>query len=66
MSLATAPDHVKLAVDLIELLEKNAIDNKTAEQALEIILADIRRKRREEAEGKLVMDRETSRGANAV
>ena len=28
MSLATAPEYVKLAVDLIELLEKNAIDNK--------------------------------------
>ncbi|MDX1320416.1 MAG: DUF2496 domain-containing protein [Oceanospirillum sp.] len=44
MSLETAPDHIKLAVDLIELLETNKIDNRVAEQALEIVLKDIRAK----------------------
>ena len=44
MSLETAPDHIKLAVDLIELLETNQVDNRTAEQALEIVLNDVRAK----------------------
>lgn len=44
MSLETAPDHIKLAVDLIELLETNQIDNRIAEQALEIVLKDVRAK----------------------
>lgn len=44
MSLQTAPDHIKLAVDLIELLETNGIDNRTAEKALEIALKDVRAK----------------------
>lgn len=44
MSLETAPDHIKLAVDLIELLETNRIDNRVAEQALEIVLKDVRAK----------------------
>ncbi|WP_084631984.1 DUF2496 domain-containing protein [Oceanospirillum maris] len=51
MSLSTAPDHVKLAVDLIELLEKNAISNKVAEQALELVVKDIHRKLQLEAKG---------------
>lgn len=44
MSLENAPDHVKLAVDLIELLETNKIADETAIQALEIVLDDFRRK----------------------
>jgi len=50
MSLATAPEYVKLAVDLIELLEKNAIDNNTAKQALEIVLEDVHQKLQKEAQ----------------
>lgn len=44
MSLETAPDHIKLAVDLIELLETHQINNRVAEQALEIVLRDVRAK----------------------
>ncbi len=44
MSLETAPDHIKLAVDLIELLETNGIDNRTAELALEVVLKDLQAK----------------------
>ena len=44
MSLATAPDHIKLAVDLIEILETNSVCNRTAEQALLIVLDDVRAK----------------------
>ena len=44
MPLDTAPDHIKLAVDLIELLESNQIDNRVAEQALEVVLNDVRAK----------------------
>jgi len=44
MSLDTAPDHIKLAVDLIELLETNEVDPYTAEQALFIVLKDYQNK----------------------
>ncbi|OOV87795.1 DUF2496 domain-containing protein [Oceanospirillum linum] len=44
MPLETAPDHIKLAVDLIEILETNGIDNRTAELALEVVLKDLRAK----------------------
>ncbi len=50
MSMETAPDHIKLAVDLIELLESNGIDNRVAEQALEIVLKDVRAKLASELE----------------
>ncbi|MEC8082789.1 MAG: pleiotropic regulatory protein RsmS [Pseudomonadota bacterium] len=42
MSLDSAPDHIKLAVDLIALLEENEIPNETAIAALEIVLSDYR------------------------
>lgn len=44
MSLDTAPDHIKLAVDLIALLEENAIPNDTAIAALKIVLKDYQQK----------------------
>lgn len=40
MSLENAPDHIKLAVDLIALLEENNVDNATAIAALKIVLQD--------------------------
>ena len=40
MSLETAPDEVKLAVDLIMLLEENQIPAQTVLGALEIIKRD--------------------------
>ncbi|WP_372767855.1 pleiotropic regulatory protein RsmS [Pseudoalteromonas sp.] len=39
-SLQNAPNHVKLAVDLIMLLEQHDIDPKTVLQALEIVSKD--------------------------
>ncbi len=44
MSLHDADDHIKLAVDLIQLLEENAIDNQTAIKALKIVLTDFQQK----------------------
>ena len=44
MSLETAPEHIKLAVDLIELLESNNIDPTVAEKALQIVLNDYQQK----------------------
>ncbi|GAB3485298.1 DUF2496 domain-containing protein [Marinomonas epiphytica] len=44
MMLENAPKHIQLAVDLIELLETNDIDEETAVTALEIVLADYRNK----------------------
>lgn len=43
--LATAPEHIKLAVDLIYLLESNDIPVKTALDALEIVKEDLEAKR---------------------
>jgi hypothetical protein len=40
MSLDLAPDHVKLAVDLIELLESHNIAPDVAVDALSIVLRD--------------------------
>ncbi|MGG5835307.1 MULTISPECIES: pleiotropic regulatory protein RsmS [Enterobacteriaceae] len=40
MSLETAPDEVKLAVDLIMLLENHAIPVETVLKALEIVKRD--------------------------
>jgi len=42
-TLDNAPDHIKLAVDLIQMLEQSAIDNATAIAALEIVLNDLKR-----------------------
>ncbi|SBT18080.1 hypothetical protein MGA5115_02199 [Marinomonas gallaica] len=44
MSLDSAPDHIKLAVDLIALLEENEIPNETAIAALKIVLQDCEQK----------------------
>lgn len=44
MSLEKAPEHIKLAVDLIELLESNNIDPTVAEKALQIVLNDYQQK----------------------
>ncbi len=40
MSLETAPKHIQLAVDLIQLLEENQIDPELALQALAIVTED--------------------------
>lgn len=45
--LENAPEHVKLAVDLIYLLESNELDTKTVLQALEIVKADFEAKERQ-------------------
>ncbi|CAM2973229.1 DUF2496 domain-containing protein [Vibrio rarus] len=39
--LETAPDDIKLAVDLIYLLESNKVDIDTALSALELVKADL-------------------------
>ncbi|WP_371373688.1 YbaM family protein [Thalassotalea aquiviva] len=44
MSLKQAPDHIKLAVDLIQLLEENNIATDTAIAALKVVLKDYTRK----------------------
>lgn len=51
MSLENAPQHVQLAVDLIELLETNNIKSKVAVAALELVLADFKLKLKTEEEG---------------
>jgi hypothetical protein len=48
MSLENAPEDVKLAVDLIMLLEENKIPAATVLSALEIVRNDFLRKQREE------------------
>lgn len=45
MSLETAPEEVKLAVDLIQLLEENQIAVETVLSALVIVQRDFERKR---------------------
>ncbi|EMH4164078.1 pleiotropic regulatory protein RsmS [Pluralibacter gergoviae] len=47
MSLENAPDEVKLAVDLIMLLEEHAVAPETVLGALEIVRKDFARKIRE-------------------
>jgi len=42
--LETAPNEIKLAVDLIYLLESNEVDTITAIKALEIVLNDFKNK----------------------
>lgn len=44
MSLENAPDEVKLAVDLIVLLEENQIEPETVLKALEIVKKDYEKK----------------------
>ncbi|SDI63961.1 Protein of unknown function [Ferrimonas sediminum] len=44
MSLEHAPDEVKLAVDLIYLLESNEVDPATALKALAIVQKDLQAK----------------------
>ncbi|ADZ90503.1 YbaM family protein [Marinomonas mediterranea] len=44
MALENAPDHIKLAVDLIDLLEENQVSTKTAIEALKIVLRDFEKK----------------------
>lgn len=43
-SLDSAPDEIKLAVDLIYLLENNNVNKEIAIKALEIVLNDLRKK----------------------
>jgi len=43
-TLDQAPPHIQLAVDLIELLESNQVDNQLAVAALEIALSDFKQK----------------------
>nr|WP_241802839.1 pleiotropic regulatory protein RsmS [Aliivibrio logei] len=42
--LDSAPDEIKLAVDLIYLLENNNVNKEIAIKALEIVLNDLRKK----------------------
>ncbi|WP_434360879.1 pleiotropic regulatory protein RsmS [Parasalinivibrio latis] len=44
-SIENAPDDIKLAVDLIYLIESNEIDTDTAISALQIVLSDLQRKK---------------------
>lgn len=50
MPLCDAPAHIKLAVDLIQLLEENQIDTKTALDALAIVTRDYISKQDQEHE----------------
>lgn len=43
-SLDSAPDEIKLAVDLIYLLESNDVDPVTALHALDIVKQDMKKK----------------------
>ncbi|WP_427978575.1 pleiotropic regulatory protein RsmS [Agarivorans sp.] len=44
MSIETAPKHIQLAVDLIQLLEENQIAPELALQALAIVTEDYKNK----------------------
>lgn len=44
MSLKNAPQHVQLAVDLIQLLEENQVSPQTVLDALELVKADYQHK----------------------
>lgn len=50
MSLEQAPEHVKLAVDLIQILEQNQLPVETVIPALEIVLQDYQNKARMQAD----------------
>ncbi|MDO6617964.1 MULTISPECIES: YbaM family protein [unclassified Shewanella] len=45
--LNDAPKSIQLAVDLIQLLEENKIDTTTAIEALQITLADFKKKQQQ-------------------
>ncbi|WP_070963018.1 pleiotropic regulatory protein RsmS [Vibrio sonorensis] len=47
--LENAPDEVKLAVDLIYLLETNKVDTEIALKALKIVESDLTRKLKEQS-----------------
>ena len=51
MSLQEAPDHLVLAVDLIELLEDNQIPAQTVLAALAVVQRDFERKLQAESAG---------------
>lgn len=42
-TLEQAPEYIKLAVDLIEILEGANVDKETILQALDIVVADFKR-----------------------
>ncbi len=42
-SLKNAPEHIQLAVDLIQMLEQASIDKDVAIAALNIVLTDLQR-----------------------
>ncbi len=46
-ALDSAPDEIKLAVDLIYLLESNQVEVNTALAALEIVMSDLKKKQAE-------------------
>lgn len=48
MSLESAPKHIQLAVDLIQLLEENNLDTDTVLSALTIVQQDFERKKAQE------------------
>jgi len=41
--LANAPQHIKLAVDFIQMLEESNVEPSTAIAALEIVISDLKR-----------------------
>lgn len=43
LNINEAPDHIKLAIDLIQLLETSGLDSATIIKALEIALEDFHR-----------------------
>lgn len=43
-TLENAPEHIKLAVDLIQILEESNINPATALAALDIVIQDLQRK----------------------
>lgn len=48
MTLENADAHIKLAVDLIQILEENNLENDTVIAALKITLKDFERKQQNE------------------
>ncbi|MDX2322494.1 MAG: DUF2496 domain-containing protein [Moritella sp.] len=52
MSLESAPKHIKLAVDLIQILEENPLPTETVMAALAIVQQDFQRKLEIEATNK--------------
>ena len=50
MTIEQAPEHVKLAIDLIQLLEENKVPAKTVLAALAIVSKDYQKKLKSEAQ----------------